>query len=116
MVDAGDVFSEAAREAILEHNLRALETKFFKGIAPVKAIVVTQGPEFPARYLPEADVIQINEAVAQFPKLSKFLIVHELIHRKLNLQNPAYAKNPYSENYREEVRRLCKDNDYIDLL
>jgi len=30
MVDAGDVFSEAAREAILEHNLRAWRLNFLK--------------------------------------------------------------------------------------
>jgi hypothetical protein len=116
MDDSGDVFSEELKEVSLQQALRALENRFFVGIEPLAGIEIVQSVEFPARYVPERKVIQLNANIARFPKLSQFLIVHELIHHKLALKDPAYVEGPDKESYRAEVRALCRNASYIDLL
>ena len=116
MDKAGDVFEDAQHEVTLEHSLRALEKRFFKDIEPLKGIKLVRDVDFPARYLPEEKIIELHRNVAQFPKLSQFLIVHELIHHKLSLKSARHAEIPYSGAYRDEIRKLCNDDAYVALL
>jgi hypothetical protein len=103
MDDSGDVFSGELQEASLKYSLRALENEFFKGIAPLARVEIVSNVDFPARYVHEQDMIELDAGVARFP-------------RKLALKDPTYTQNPYGAPYRAEVRALCKNDAYIDLL
>ena len=48
--------------------------------------------------------------------LLQVLILHELTHHRLFIQNPAYAASPYGEPFKKEIRKLIGSGVYDDLL
>jgi hypothetical protein len=115
MDDSVDSLVQEQQRASLEHSLRVYERAFFKGVSPVAGIEVVPNAGFPARYEIAKNIIQLDAGVARFPQLSGLLIVHELAHHKLLLQDPDYANNPYGQPYRDEIKKLCRHDAYIDL-
>ena len=113
--DIGDSIEETA-EGILTTLLRRIERRFFPGVRPVNGIEVVRNSHFPCRYVPAANKIQIHAEVSQFAKLSALLIVHELVHHKLQEADPNYAYNPYGPKFRDEIMELAKQDDYLRLL
>jgi hypothetical protein len=102
--------------SLAESALRSFEEKFFKGVAPVNGVEIVDDPTFCARYLPELKIIQLNAAVARFPNLRKFLILHELIHHKLVLTVPGYSEKPYGEPFDREAKEMVRRGAYDGLL
>jgi hypothetical protein len=99
----------------LEHSLRRCERRFFEDVPPVAGIEVVNA-DFPAKYLPERQVIQLDAGVARFPRLAGLLIVHELVHHKLHLLDPSHASDPCGPAYRAEIKALCNQDAYLNLL
>lgn len=103
-------------QASAEFALRALERKYFAGVEPVSSIEVANDPTFSSCYIPKTKAIKLNFGIARFPVLGQFLILHELVHHKLSVQNPNYPDNPYGEAFRRETRELFNRGAYDKLL
>jgi len=114
--DTGDSIFEETAEGILTTLLRRIERRFFPSVRPVDGIEVVRNSHFPCRYVPAENKIQIHAEVAQFVKLSALLIVHELVHHKLQEADPNYAHNPYGPKFLDEITELAKQDDYLRLL
>jgi hypothetical protein len=116
MIDSHDAIELATAQAVAEAALRYFEKKYFSGIEAVSSIKVLDDPRTASCYFPESKSIQLNFGVARFRQLAEFLILHELIHHKLFLQNADYAKDPYGEPFRRETQELLKRGAYDKLL
>jgi hypothetical protein len=116
MMDQHDALDLAQSQASAEIALHFLQQKYFSEIEPVSRVEVVDDPSTASCYLPQLKTIRLNSSVARFPKLAQFLILHELIHHKLSLQNPDYAKQPYGEPFQRETRELFKLGAYDKLL
>jgi len=111
-----DSLEHGQQIALAENSLRYFEKKYFDGVEPVYAIEIVNDPTLSSQYLIETHVIQINSGVARFPRLVRFLILHELAHHKLVMQNPAYSATPYGEPFNREIQDLLRRGAYEGLL
>jgi hypothetical protein len=108
---------EQEQEGVLANNyLRSFEKRYFADVAPVSAVEFVNDPTFASRYHVSTKSIQINAGVARFPRLVQFLILHELIHHKLFMQNAGYAAKPYGTPFQEEVKKMLERGAYDGLL
>ena len=114
--DIGDSNVDETAEEILTTLLRRIERRFFPSVRPVDGIEVVRNSHLPCRYVPAEKKIQTHAEVTQFVKLSALLIVHELVHHKLQEADPNYAYNPYGPKFRDEIMELAKQDDYLRLL
>src|SRR6516164_2256864 len=106
--DIGDSNVDETAEEILTTLLRRIERRFFPSVRPVDGIEVVRNSHLPCRYVPAEKKIQTHAEVTQFVKLSALLIVHELVHHKLQEADPNYAYNPYGPKFRDEIMELAK--------
>jgi hypothetical protein len=108
----GDVRAEAAA-VTLKHTMRAFEERYFSGSPKVKdlEVALVEGPAMLTTEL----VIRLNPSVASWPKLSKLLILHELIHNFL-LHRDQDADDEEGSRFQAEVSRLWKAGAYVGLL
>jgi hypothetical protein len=116
MDDFEDSIWDGQLETVLEHNLRLCERWFFKNVPPVMGIETVANADFPAKYEVARNVIQLDAGLARFPKLARLLIVHELVHHKLWVEDPTYANSPYGPKYRAAIKALSEKDAYLDLL
>lgn len=101
-------------QTVLTQRLRKYERLYFADTPPVAGLEIVDIPG-PACYRADHVVIQINPAIASFPKICGILILHELIHNKLlHLKNnPDIAEG---DRFQAEVRRLWCTGAYANLL
>jgi hypothetical protein len=115
-MDQHDALDLAQARVSADIALHFLQQKYFSDIEPVSGVEVVNDPTMASCYLPQLKTIRLNSGVARFPKLVQFLILHELIHHKLSLRNPDYAKRPYGEPFQQETRELFRLGAYDKLL
>jgi hypothetical protein len=94
MTDSLDVMEKAQVQMFAERKLRSLETKYFSEIEPVSSIEVSDDPTTASCYVPATKSIKLNYGVARFQPLAEFLILHELVHHKLFMQDPRLPSEP----------------------
>ena len=107
-----DIWGEA-NKTVLTSRLRAYEQKYFASVAPVVGLELARimGP---AGLLPTR-IIQINPVVASFSKLCGVLLLHELIHHKLMLED-GDPDEEEGARFQAEVARLWEVGAYRNLL
>jgi hypothetical protein len=116
MTDSFDAVELAEAQLFADLALASLQKKYFPDVVPVYFVKVLDDPRTASCYFPETQSIQLYFRVARFHPLAELLILHELIHHKLFLQDPDYAKDPYGEPFRRETQELLKRGAYDKLL
>jgi hypothetical protein len=113
MDSTGALVSEM-HEGLLKAFMRAYQKRYFRSTTEVVDLVVSL-LEGPSCFLPGKNTIQIHPSLAPFTKLSKIVILHELIHSKLFKENgdPDEAEG---QRFQTEVKKLLEAGAYKGLL
>jgi hypothetical protein len=102
------------QRATLESFLRHFENKYFQDVEPITTVEVGD-IDGPSKYDPATNVISVHKAVAQFPKVCRVLLLHELIHNKLWKQRKE-REDGHGELFQKEVKELLENSAYTGLL
>jgi hypothetical protein len=110
----GDTWEDESDETVLTARLRGYERKYFAGLDAVESLELSK-ISGPSCLSASSRVIHINPAVAPFSKMCGILILHELIHHKLLMENgdPDEAEK---DRFQAEVLRLWERGAYKELL
>lgn len=116
MMDSEGAFETARAKTEAQTILRCLEQRYFPELEPIRSVVIDDDVISPSSYLYKSRDIRLNFGAARFGRLAQFLILHELIHHKLTMQDPDYVKKPYGPAFLSETQELLKLGAYDQLL
>ena len=107
-----DVVTETNRMA-LKHELRMLEKRHFPTVPPIVDIEIGDA-DGPAKLTPDRRIV-IDSAAANWPRVRKLLILHELVHNaRIQSGDQNYKEHDFPME--AEIRRLWDEDAYTKLL
>jgi hypothetical protein len=115
--ESADAMDQEVKEAMVGHHFESFQRRFFQDVDPAATLrFETPKDKTPAcLWLPKGE-IWINPAmVSMSPKTCRVLLLHELIHHKLNFRDgdPDEAEG---ERFQGEIKRLFDAGAYAGLL
>jgi hypothetical protein len=103
-------------ELLLNRWLRKYEAKYLPDVTPSVVQLNLSAPDKgPACYLKTDNTILVHPSLGPFMKISRVLILHELIHSKLFKENGDPDEGE-GERFQSERARLWEEGAYADLL
>jgi hypothetical protein len=106
----GEAFETDLMEIII-----SCQRAYFAGVQQIESGEFMADLDGPSRVLPEKGKIEVLQSLARFPKLCRFLVLHELIHNKL-YRKYGSPQNEADKEFRDEVKRLWELGAYEDLM
>lgn len=109
-----DALSNETNELILNRWLERCQAQYFPDVEPVVRVEVTK-VSGPGCLLRDKKIIQVHPAIASWTKLSRIVILHELIHWTL-WKRDGDSDAEEGERFQAEVNRLWQAGAYRGLL